>query len=79
MTNPTFVPYRIAPEAEPIIRQLFTLANRQQVTRKHMAERAGVSAGTIAQWEAGKRGRIDMVGACFEALGYELAPRRMAA
>jgi transcriptional regulator with XRE-family HTH domain len=79
MTNPVFVPYRIAPETEPIMRELFRLANQTQTTRKDLAKRSGVGAHTIAHWERGTRGRIDMVGACFEALGYELAPRRMAA
>lgn len=79
MSNPAFVPYRISPDADPIMRELFRLANRTQTTRNDLARRSGVGASTILFWERGSRGRIDMVSACFQAMGYELAPRRMAA
>lgn len=78
MNNP-FIPYRIVPEVEPVIRQLFAIANATQTMRKDLARKSGVPAGTIANWQEGTRGRIDMVEACFQAMGYELAPRRRAA
>ena len=79
MSNPAFVPYRIIPDADPIMRELFRLANQARITRKDLAKRAGMEPSRISYWEAGQRGRIDMVSACFQAMGYELAPRRMAA
>lgn len=79
MNNQPFVPYRIGPKTDPVIRELFHLANQSRTTRQSLAKRAGIAVSTIVLWERGNRGRIDMVSACFEALGYELVPHRIIA
>lgn len=79
MTNPTFVPYRIVPETHPVVRQLFALANRSKTNRKELARISGVSVSNIANWEVGTRPRVDMLDACFQALGYTLSIERMPA
>jgi hypothetical protein len=73
VTNRKFEPYRVNPEVDPIIRELFKLANRAQITRKDLALKSGVTETSIGQWEKGARGRVDLVDACFQALGYRLS------
>jgi len=78
MTNPKFTPYRIVPNAPPIVRKLFSIANSQKMPRSELSIRSGVAVGNFVNWENGSRPRVDMIDACFQALGYTLTIERLA-
>lgn len=62
-----------ARHAHPLVRMFYRLLAEQQVTALDVAERAGLSAGTISQWRATYAPRVGNLDAALNVLGYRLA------
>lgn len=67
--------FMVAPNVDPLVRDLFALANRKGVTRKGLAEAAGVAPLTVKYWQEGRVPGVSNLQAAFNALGYEMAVR----
>lgn len=67
-----FTPYRVVPGADPMVQQMFARANAKGVSRNELGAKSGVDRSLFRSWEDGARPRVDMLGACIQALGGTL-------
>lgn len=64
------------PKAHPLAQQITRLRVLQGITRRELAERAGIPERTVSQWLDGTTKTIPLTGieACFNVLGFRLGP-----
>lgn len=65
-------PHTVPPKAHPLVRELLTLMNQHQVTKRFIAQRAGIHVDSFQDWRYKCRPRIENLEACLGALGYRL-------
>lgn len=76
--TPAHIPFRpnkIPPNAHRVVKRLFVEMNAQQISQEEMARRSGVSRNTFKDWKNRSIPRLDMIEACLNVLGFELAVR----
>lgn len=67
-------PFRTdASHAHPLVREFYRLLADQQTTALDVAERAGLSTGTISDWRTTYAPRVGNLDAALRVLGYRLA------
>lgn len=59
--------------AHPLVRDLVRELNEQRTTISEMADRAAVCRQAVRKWQDSTMPRVDLLDACFNALGYRLA------
>lgn len=64
---------KCAPKAHPLVRQLVRLMQQEECGVVELSERAAVNPQTLKDWRVRTVPRVDMLEACFNALGYRLA------
>lgn len=62
----------IPKHAHPLVRRLIVELNRQDTTMHELAARSGVHMRTIQSWRHKTLPKVDLLEACFTALGYRL-------
>ena len=64
-------------KAHPLVKQLFLEMRKQRIGVMDMADRSGVSAGSLVNWRTRMTPKgIPGLEACFNVLGYTLKPVR---
>lgn len=65
-------PHNMPPKAHPLVKQLLSLMNEHQVTKRFVAQKAGVHVDSFHDWRYKCRPRIENLEACLGVLGYRL-------
>jgi transcriptional regulator with XRE-family HTH domain len=65
----------VMPNVDPLVRELFNLANKQGATTKSIAQSVGIAEGTVKHWQHGRVPGVSNLQAAFNALGYEMTVR----
>lgn len=66
-------PAIVSPRAHPLVRELFRLMKRKQLSAEKLARKSGYLAQTICKWRHGqRRPQLAALVDCLNALGYEL-------
>lgn len=68
---------KIPARAHPLVREMTAIQNTVHCGIAEMAERSGVSKSAIHNWQHSNVPRVSDLQACLNALGYELAIRRI--
>ena len=77
--RPHFERHKFADNAHPLVKHIFTAMNERRITKKAMAQKAGVEYSSFASWQyRGYRPHLANLEACLNALGYELVVRKRA-
>lgn len=63
--------------AHPLVRRLYELMNEEQIGVHDLAERSGISVGSLVNWRRRFIPRVDLLEACYNVLGYTLKPIRL--
>lgn len=62
----------VAPNVDPLVRELFARANAKGFTARQIADAVGVAEGTVKHWQMGRVPGVSNIQAAFNALGYEM-------
>jgi len=74
-----FKRHKFDDNAHPLVRKLFTTMNERRITKKAMAQKAGVEYSSFASWQyRGYRPHLANLEACLQVLGYELVIQKRA-
>lgn len=68
----------IPPHAHPLVRRLWMEMNRNRITVKDVAERAGIGQKTMNEWRKRRNPSVANLVACFNVLGLDLVVKERA-